>query len=255
MTRPGELADALQQAQAFNDSVVQHAPSWPQAIDWKSLGAHGPPSRLLTASEIATAVGNSQKVPGASQQPTELGLATGVHFLRLHSVLSEYFPPGHHSHLMNWLTHPQMLTLQRQLLGTTVGQLYFGHSQLLTRRTPVVHGTPIVASGDSPFDDCGVCESLEEYDAQPPPQPDLSRGFQRRWPDGGLKVIPGSHLFRDPTGCRADNDLAIRAGWLVDKRNPASESRSASRRGAASWFHRVLSAALRTRRGSTAECG
>ena len=38
-------------------------------------------------------------------------------------------------------------------------------------------------------------------------------------PDGGgngnLKVVPGSHLFRDPTA-NAPNDEALREGWLRD---------------------------------------
>ena len=93
MSNPAALADALRQAQGFNDAVVKNAPSWPEVIDWAGLGAEGPPPQPLTPEEIETAVGNSQKVPGASQQPSELGLATGAHFLRRHSVLSEYFPP------------------------------------------------------------------------------------------------------------------------------------------------------------------
>ena len=44
MSRPAELIEALSQAQSFNDSVVQHAPRWPEAIDWLSLGAQGPPT-------------------------------------------------------------------------------------------------------------------------------------------------------------------------------------------------------------------
>ena len=171
MSNPAALAEALRQAQEWNDAVVKHAPSWPEVIDWAGLGAEGPPPQPLTPEEIETAVGNSQKVPGASQQPSEIGLATGAHYLRRHSVLSEYFPPGHHKTIMNWLTHPQMLSLQRQLLGTTADRLYFDHAQLLTRtRYPGgqwhSHRCQEQA-GESPYDDCGPCASLEEYDAQP----------------------------------------------------------------------------------------
>ena len=48
--------------------------------------------------------------------------------------------------------------------------------------------------------------------------------------DGGLKIIRGSHLHRDPTACRADNgnmgiegqDAAMEAGWLAGKTNPVT---------------------------------
>ena len=67
---------------------------------------------------------------------------------------------------MNWLTHPQMLALQRQLLGTTADRLYFDHSQLLTR-TKYPGGQWHSHGCGHPYDDCGPCTSLEEYDAQP----------------------------------------------------------------------------------------
>ena len=51
--------------------------------------------------------------------------------LRHHSVFAEYFPAGHVPYLMNVLTHPQMLALQRLCLESE--DIYFDHNQLLTR--------------------------------------------------------------------------------------------------------------------------
>lgn len=48
-------------------------------------------------------------------------------------------------------------------------------------------------------------------------------GFEVGENDGGLKVVPGSHLFRDPKQCRGgitDEDFA--SGWLQGKHHPIS---------------------------------
>jgi hypothetical protein len=41
--------------------------------------------------------------------------------------------------------------------------------------------------------------------------------------DGGLKIIRGSHLFRDPTGCHAESDEDMRQGWMKDRIHPVTE--------------------------------
>lgn len=44
-------------------------------------------------------------------------------------------------------------------------------------------------------------------------------GFESE--DGGLKVILGSHLFRDET-IRADSDNALGSGWMAGKNHPVA---------------------------------
>ena len=40
--------------------------------------------------------------------------------------------------------------------------------------------------------------------------------------DGGLKFIPGSHLWRDPGGLRAQTDEDLESGWLEGKLHPVT---------------------------------
>jgi hypothetical protein len=41
--------------------------------------------------------------------------------------------------------------------------------------------------------------------------------------DGGLKFIPGSHLWRDPGGLRAQTDEDLESGWLQGKLHPVTQ--------------------------------
>jgi hypothetical protein len=46
-------------------------------------------------------------------------------------------------------------------------------------------------------------------------------GFEAGEEDGGLKLVPGSHLFRDPARCRGGvTDAEFAAGWMKGKRHP-----------------------------------
>ena len=110
--------EALQYGQQRNDALLQA--DWSQ-IDWLTLGRR-PPECQLSAEAIAGALGGSQKAP---QRTDEAGVLT----LRRHSVFTEYFPAGHIPFLMDVLTHPQMLHLQKLCLGTEA--VYFDHNQLL----------------------------------------------------------------------------------------------------------------------------
>ena len=70
---------------------------------------------------------------------------------------------GHTKFLMQVMLHPQMMQLQRGLLGAE--QIFFDHSQLLTRTD--YPGGAWHSHGGVPTDNCGPCASLEEYDQQP----------------------------------------------------------------------------------------
>ena len=144
---------AAKAGQHINDTLLQS--DWRQ-IDWRALG-RTPPDKSLTAIEIENAIEGSQQVP---QVDDEAGVIT----LRVHSVFAEYFPAGHVPFLIDVLTHPQMLQLQRMCLGSD--NIYFDHNQLLTRPGGYLgsswHSHPIGAGRDN----CGVAD-LTEYRAQP----------------------------------------------------------------------------------------
>jgi hypothetical protein len=201
--------EAAQVGQQINDRLLRA--DWSQ-FDWQALGRL-PPVKSLTTAEIENGIGGSQQVPQADDD-------AGVLTLRVHSVFAEYFPAGHVPFLMNVLTHPQMLQLQRQCLGSE--SIYFDHNQLLTRSGGYPgnswHSHRIGAGRDN----CGMAE-LAEYRAQPNTNLTLCypEGFETG-KDGGLKIVRGSHLFRDPAGCRFTTDIEMEQQWLANRVHPVT---------------------------------
>ncbi len=204
-----EWTEALKYGQELNDRLLKS--DWTQ-IDWHTLG-RTPPTKLLTIEDINNAIGGSQRVPQSDDE-------AGVKTLRQHSVFAEYFPAGHVPYLMNVLTHPQMLQLQRVSLGSDA--IYFDHNQLLTRPPGYPGGAWHSHKIGGGADNCGVA-SLSAYQGQPNFNLTLCypQGFEAK-DDGGLKIIRGSHLFRDPAGCWADTDEEMRAGWLAGRKHPVT---------------------------------
>ena len=204
-----EWTAALKYGQQLNDRLLTS--DWAE-IDWQGLG-RTPPTKFLIADEINNAIGGSQKAPQSDDE-------AGVKTLRRHSVFAEYFPAGHVPFLMNVLTHPQMLQLQRMCLGSE--DIYFDHNQLLNRPGGYPGGAWHSHRIGGGADNCGVA-SLSEYQAQPNFNLTLCylQGFEAG-DDGGLKLIRGSHLFRDPAGCWADTDEAMQRGWLAGRAHPVT---------------------------------
>ena len=200
---------ALQLGQQLNDNLLQA--DWSQ-IDWHGLGRQ-PPEESLDADAIRNAMGGSQAVPQSTDE-------TGVRTLRIHSVFAEYFPAGHLPFMMNVLGHPQMLALQRMCLGDEA--VYFDHNQLLSRPGGYAGGGWHSHRVGSGYDDASIAD-IPEYDAQPNALLNLCylNGFEAG-DDGGLKIVRGSHLFRDPGGCRASDDEKMDQGWLAGRRHPVS---------------------------------
>lgn len=106
-------------------------------------------------------------------------------------------------HLASLIGHPQLLALAHWVLGTPIR---FDHCVTLNRR-----GGNRGQGWHS--------HSYGEVNHQ--------LGFVRIFfyvngfsiDDGGLKVVPGSHLFRDPAiGASSDEDL--KGGWLAGKTHP-----------------------------------
>jgi len=200
----------LQRGQQFNDALLQG--DWSQ-IDWFGLGRRMPPEERLTEEAVERALGGSQAVP----QETDVA---GVRTLRHHSVFAEYFPAGHLPYMMNVLTHPHMLQLQRMCLGCEA--VYFDHNQLLSRPGGYEGGHWHSHEMGSRYDNRGVA-TVDEYDAQANAILTLCylNGFEAE-DDGGLKIIRGSHLFRDSNGCRAVTDEEMRQGWLRGRTHPVT---------------------------------
>ena len=201
--------ESLKYGQQLNDRLLKS--DWSQ-INWQALG-RTQPKTFLTANEIKNALGGSQMVPQTDDE-------AGVKTLRQHSVLAEYFPAGHVPFLMDVLTHPQMLQLQRMCLGCH--DIYFDHNQLLTRSAGYAGGAWHSHKIGGGTDNDGITSPLE-YQTQPNFNLTLCypQGFEAK-KDGGLKLIRGSHLFRDPTGCHATNDEEMQKGWLAKRLHPVT---------------------------------
>ena len=200
---------ALQDGQQLNDALLQS--DW-QQIDWLGLGCEFP-AQTLAPIAIERALGNSQAIP---QRDNEAGILT----LRRHSVLAEYFPAGHIPYLMGVLMHPQMLSLQQMCLDSDA--VYFDHNQLLTRAAGYAGGAWHSHRIGAGHDDCGIA-APNEYRAQPNANLCLfyPRGFAAE-DDGGLKIIRGSHFFREPSACQAATDEEMSAGWLKGRVHPVT---------------------------------
>jgi CheY-like chemotaxis protein len=111
----------------------------------------------------------------------------------------------HDRYLASLIAHPQLLALARQVLGS---EIRYDHCVALNR----------------PPGDRGIHWHSHEYADD---RPEL--GFVRIFfyvngftaADGGLGVVPGSHLFRDAR-IHAASDAELRAGWLAGKHHPVT---------------------------------
>lgn len=111
----------------------------------------------------------------------------------------------HNDYLASLIAHPQMLALARRVLGDDIR---YDHCVSLTRQ------------GGNPGQGWHSHSYAEER---------AELGFLRIFfyvngfakGDGALKVVPGSHLFRDPK-LRAETDAELEAAWLHDKNHPLS---------------------------------
>jgi phytanoyl-CoA dioxygenase PhyH len=111
----------------------------------------------------------------------------------------------HDGFLASLIPHPQLLGLARAVLGPIIR---YDHCVALSR----VAGHP------------GLRWHSHEY-ADDEPRLGFLRiffyvnGFAAA--DGGLKVVPGSHLFRD-SSVNVNTDAELESTWLVGKRHPLS---------------------------------
>lgn len=121
------------------------------------------------------------------------------------SMQPQRYSAEHNAFLASLIAHPEMVALVQDAIGPEVR---FDHCVALNR-----------AGGNN-----GAAWHSHDYAES---RPELSfirvffyvNGFTPD--DGGLKAVPGSHLFRDPKIKGAD-DEALRAGWLAGKIHPTS---------------------------------
>lgn len=138
-----------------------------------------------------------------ARTPLVDALARIQELARTRGHLPHHYAAEHDSHLASLVGHPQMLALARSALGP---EIRFDHCVSLNR----------------PGGNGGCAWHSHDYAED---RPDL--GFLRIFlyvngfaaDDGGLKVVPGSHLYRDPA-IAADTDDDLRAGWMRGKVHP-----------------------------------
>lgn len=118
-------------------------------------------------------------------------------------IKPQRYSAEHNAFLASLIAHPEMVALVQAAIGP---EIRYDHCVALNR-----------AGGNN-----GAAWHSHDYAES---RPDLSfvrvffyiNGFTPD--DGGLKAVPGSHLFRDPKIHGAD-DEALRAGWLAGKTHP-----------------------------------
>lgn len=113
------------------------------------------------------------------------------------------FSAEYNAYLESLIAHPQMLELARKVLGEDIR---YDHCVSLNR----------------PGGNRGIGWHSHGYANDDP-----SLGFVRIFfyvngfepDDGGLKAVPGSHLYRD-TRIHAPSDETLREGWLAGRKHP-----------------------------------
>ncbi len=113
------------------------------------------------------------------------------------------FAAEYDSYLESLIPHPQMIKLARQVLGK---EIRFDHCVSLNR----------------PGGNGGIGWHSHSYSEDDPRYGYVRiffyvNGFEAD--DGGLKAVPGSHLYRDPK-IHAPTDEALQEGWLAGKIHP-----------------------------------
>ena len=150
--------------------------------------------------------------PGLLKDDAQEKLTESLSYIEsLRSQAKEGHEPNRFAAEFDWyleslIGHPQMLRLARDILGENIR---YDHCVSLNR-----------AGGNR-----GTHWHTHGYGEEDP-----SLGFVRIFfyvngfepDDGGLKVVPGSHLFRDRIG-RMDSDQALQEQWISGKNHPITD--------------------------------
>ena len=156
-----EWTAALQQGQRTRDAMIRE--DWRESIDWAALSRLSPPTARPTAAQVAEAEGCMQEPPGDE--------SCGTKTLKNNGLFVDHFSAVHLPFLMDVLTHPQMLQLQRSLLGSP--NVLLDHNSLLNRKGGYEgggwHSHSMNSKNWSPMDeyDDGTPTTPGLYDQQP----------------------------------------------------------------------------------------
>ena len=101
-------AAACREVQATNDRFLAEHRRWRHEVDWRALGAAAPPTRTLSAEEVAIATGQSATLPHGWPRTDAGSEASGVRTLRMHSVLPEFFPRESQQRSIDLLTFARL---------------------------------------------------------------------------------------------------------------------------------------------------
>ena len=150
-------------------------------------------------------------LPGLLRLDTRELLTTALaHVQSLMPAVDQNYKPTHFaaefdSYLASLIAHPQVLELIRHVLGE---EIRFDHCVTLNRPggNPGTHWHSHEYADDNP--NLGYLRMFFYVN-----------GFTAG--DGGLKVVSGSHLFRD-SNFRADTDDELRTGWMIGKIHPVT---------------------------------
>ena len=255
MTR--QLRQSCEHVQRLNDSWLDH--DWHAPDQWRAKGLYPPTTHPLTEHEVAGARGSCQVVSRVlgrifeSVQESNRGTTAAFDLARSESadtpgklrdppvdmrdkqsmrwplgrgIVPEHCAMAYDTFLAACITHPQTIALHQLLIGPNIR---FDHNTLLSRRDfPGQHWH----SHSYMEDDCGVTTRPGGASLRLVRSLIYPDGFADR-NDGGLKVVPGAHLFRSatlqdsvppfirgPAAPGQDDDKYFESTWLAGKTHP-----------------------------------
>jgi hypothetical protein len=190
------VSSACRRVQQLQDDQWLDAP-W-SSVDWESLGVK-PPGR-----------------GGSQLGGTPHGAAVGHQMSKrvLDSYPPESFPAGYDGGMMGLLTHPQMIELNKMMLGP---RPLYDHHTMLSRKA---------GFGGQHWHTHPYTEDDEGLSATIPAQSLIRNliypdGFGPD-DDGGLKVVSGGHFYRACRTFSGGDDAKLESEWLPGKVHPVT---------------------------------
>eukprot|EP01051_Picozoa_sp_SAG22_P001168 SAG22_NODE_43_length_25304_cov_5.394644_20_plen_843_part_00 len=233
------LTEACKNIQRFSDQWVNKdwlAPPMPAA--WAAAGLRAPAhlaspqlrARLTGGTQLGARDGSAR--PGLFDGSDFNGLQDNRRAPFLQGFCPEAFAVGYDAMFLNAFTHPQMLALQRQMLGGSP-DIRLDHCTVMNRKAGYPGGTwhthAYLEDGLGPTTQNPVLGEVRNLL--------YPGGFEAR-DDGGLSVVRGAHLYREhnlnispPRTTDGDDaggawlevrDSAMDA-WLADKPHPVTK--------------------------------
>ena len=231
------FCQSLRRLQAIEDHTTLYT-DW-TGVDWPAYGLPHPPGPI-TRENLEQKTGGQERgrmLPGHRVNNREkFGVRRGAKSWPLFDkapvafpsgvpnkgVLPSMFPTAYDSFIkdVTTLAHPEFRSLQQLLLDCTVEDIRMDHIHMLNRRGPdngrTWHGHPYDQDGfgvTTKYTGLGLVRTL----CYP-----LGCGMVEG--DGGLSLIKGAHLFRDPycwnTQRPTASDAEMHTDWLAGRAHP-----------------------------------